>query len=193
MENTDFSQLPDETIISKMKNGNELAFTNLYNKYWKRLLAYTLNIVNDKGLAEDVLHDVFTNLWTNRKNLEISNLENYLFVATRNRSISLFRKVKFTELDEVIIGKLLPFSIEADANLIKDDLRNTIEEAIKDLPQKCRVIFYMSRYQQYSNEEIATHFNISLRTVENQLSVALRHLKGAIGMMVVVFYLVHLP
>jgi len=175
--NSKFQFLSDENLLTLLRESNDLAFNQIYNRYWKRLMAYTINIVNDRSLAEDILHDLFTNLWIRRDTLKIDNLEKYLFVAAKHKSISFFRKIKFTKLDESIIKSLIPLTNEADANIIKNDLNLVIAKAIKELPKKCRVIFYMSKYQDYSSEEIAKHFNISHRTVENQLSIALKHLK----------------
>lgn len=153
-----------------------MAFNQMYNRYWKRLLAYSLNVVNDEALAEDILHDVFTGLWLKRKTLNISNLETYLFVSIRNKAISLFRRIQFTELDGHIIENLsLNPKIDEEINL--GDLKSNIEQAANGLPNRCKAIFYMSRYHDYSNAEIASYFNISHRTVENQLSLALRHLR----------------
>ncbi|WP_187269313.1 RNA polymerase sigma factor [Algibacter pacificus] len=174
------SELDDTQLLILIKNGNELAFNQLYHIYWKRLFSYTLNILNDKGLAEDVVHEIFTNIWIKRETLNISSFENYLFVSAKNRSISLLRKVQFTELDDTIITSLT-FAPEIDQTTNSSDLKYIIEHATKALPNRCRDIFYMSRFQHYTNLEIANYFKISQRTVENQLYLALKHLKTAIN------------
>ena len=172
----DFQNINDVQLLLLIKKGNELAFKALYNKYWKKLYAYTYNILNDKGLAEDVLHEIFTNIWVKKDKLEITSFESYLFVSARNKSISLLRKVKFTEIDDAIIENL-SLTPEADANLEEFDLKSNLEGVTKDLPKRCKEIFFMSRYDDYSNEEIAKHFKISQRTVENQIYLALKHVK----------------
>ena len=180
MEQGDFNKLSDYQFLSLIKQGNQMAFNYFYDKYWKGLFAYAYNILNEKELAEDVLHEVFTRIWINKETIEISNLQNYLFVSVRNKSISLLNKARFTELDESIINNL-SLSPEVESNLDYQDLKTTIEDAAMNLPERCRDIFFMSRYQNYSNAEIASHFDISHRTVENQLSIALKHIRSAVG------------
>lgn len=179
------SEIDDTQLLILIKNGNELAFNQLYDIYWKRLFSYTLNILNDKGLAEDVIHEIFTTIWTKRAALNITSFENYLFVSAKNRSISLLRKVQFTELDDSIITTL-SFTPEIDDTTNNSDLKYIIENACKELPSRCRDIFFMSRYDDYSNLEIANYFKISQRTVENQLYLALKHLRTAINRTMVI-------
>ena len=174
------SDKDDTQLLILIKKGNELAFNQLYNTYWKRLFSYSLNILNDKGLAEDVIHEIFTNIWVKRESLKITSFENYLFVSAKNRSISLLRKVQFTELDENILSNL-SFPPEIDEVINGKDLKYLVENVAKDLPNRCRDIFFMSRYDDYSNLEIANYFKISQRTVENQLYLALKHLRAAIN------------
>ncbi|MHA7944949.1 RNA polymerase sigma factor [Formosa sp. 3Alg 14/1] len=187
----DLQDLNDAQLLLFMKKGNELAFSVLYTRYWKRLYVYTSNILNDNVLAEDVLHEIFTKIWTKKEELEINSLENYLFISARNKSISLFRKVKFSELDDSIIESLA-LAPEVDHNLETLDLSNTLERITNSLPKRCKEIFYMSRYDDYTNEEIANHFNISQRTVENQLYLALKHIKGALkgGLTLILIYII---
>ena len=160
-----------------MREGNELAFRCIYNRYWKVLITYTYNILNDKGLAEDVLQDVFTTIWIKREEINLTSLENYLFVSVRNKSISQFRKMKFTTIDDEIINGLNLIE-ESSESVEMSELKNAIKIAVEDLPIRCKEIFFMSRYENYSNEEIATHFKITKRTVENQLSLALKHVRS---------------
>ncbi|MEN7551688.1 RNA polymerase sigma-70 factor [Rapidithrix thailandica] len=174
------NKLSDDQLLALIKEGNRLAFDHVYNRYWKKLFAYAFNILNEKVLVEDALHEVFTRIWLNKDSIEIANLQNYLFVSVRNKSISLLSKVKFTEFDEHIMDTL-SLSPEGEDHLNYQDLKATIEDIAKELPNRCREIFFMSRYKGYSNAEIARHFQISHRTVENQLSIALKHIRSAVS------------
>lgn len=176
-----FNKKSEEELLCLIKQGNQLAFNHIYNKYWKRLFAYAYNILNEKDIVEDALHEVFIKIWTNRVSIEISNLESYLFVSVRNKSISLFGKVQFTEFDESIMDDLSFSPSEEEDDLRYQKLSASIEEVSKELPERCREIFMMSRYQGYSNEEIASYYEISHRTVENQLSIALKHIRKSIS------------
>ncbi len=180
MKISDLNKSSENHLLNLIKDGNQLAFRQVYDMYWDRLYIYTYNILNDQWLTEDVLHEVFTNIWIRRKKAEIKNLKSYLFNSVRNRALIKIRDDKFTELDEYIIEKL-SISPEIEKQFDSNELKRTIENAIKDLPSRCKTIFQMSKFQDYSNSEIASHFNISNRTVENQISLALKHLRNKLG------------
>ena len=175
----------DPTLFSLVKQGNQIAFKQVYDKYWDRLYIYCYKILNDTWLVEDVLHEVFTQIWIRKEELEITNLKSYLFNAVRNRALLKIRDDKFTKLDEAILGKLelIP---EIEQEFDKNDTILAINRASKELPDRCRDIFYMNKIQHYSSAEIAKHFNISQRTVENQISLALKHLRKELGTTLIV-------
>ncbi|WP_422082935.1 RNA polymerase sigma factor [Ulvibacterium sp.] len=183
MEQWDFQELSDDKLLSLIKEGNQMAFQSVYQKYWEGLYASVINILKDKGLTEDVLHEVFVKIWTRREELEIRNLKSYLFKAARNNALLKIRNRRFIEMHEEVIAKL-SFNPIAYQKLAHGDLKKRIEQASKSLPKRCRTIFFMSRYQEYSISEIAEHFNISHRTVENQLHIALKHLRQSLGRIV---------
>lgn len=166
--------------LNLLQEGNHVAFNQIYEHYWKRLYNYTYNILQDEGLAEDCLHDVFTNIWVKRSQLEIDNLKSYLFNACRNKAISLMRKVKFSPFQEEVVEQLgyLP---EVESKLEMDDIENEIREATRSLPDRCREIFMMSRFEHLTIQEIAVRLNISTRTVENQLATALKHIRPEVS------------
>lgn len=173
-------KLSDEKLISLIIEGNKLAFHQLYNKYWEPLYLYTYKILNDKQLTEDTLHEVFTKIWYNRKQLNIKNAKSYLFKSVRNKSLTKIRDNKFTSFDEKTIATL-PLTSACDENIIYHDLKATILKKTALLPPRCKDIFIMNKLEHYSVDEIAKHFNISKRTVENQISLAVKYLKRQLG------------
>ncbi|MEM8927266.1 MAG: RNA polymerase sigma-70 factor [Bacteroidota bacterium] len=190
MNPSDYQDNNDVRLLSLMSEGNQLAFRQIYLRYWEKLYPYARNILNDDGLTEDVLHEVFTNIWAKRSETKIENLKSYLFNAVRNRSLVTIRNDRFTEFDEFLIGELvLPAEVEQEFD--KVDTVSAIERAAKGLPSRCRTIFYMNKFQHYSTNEIAAHFNISHRTVENQISLAIKHLRAELGttMFIVMLFL----
>lgn len=170
----------DATLLRMLGKGNSLAFQQVYLNYWESLYAYAVNILNDRALAEDVLHEVFMQVWAKRATLKVENLKPYLFNAVRNKALTKIRDDKFTTLDEALISRLdlIP---EVERAFDRIDTTRAIQEAAQKLPARCRTIFYMNKFQEYSVEEIAVHFNISTRTVHNQLSLALKHLREELG------------
>lgn len=173
-KNTDI--LTDEKLVSLLKTGNQLAFNELYNRYWKILFSKTLNILKDKSLAEDVLQEVFTSIWIRRESLEINDIKSYLFSASRNNALLKIRNEKFVDLNADTIAGLI---LNAETEIAEDenDLLANINQEIQKLPKRCQTIFQMSRIDNYSNTEIATELKISIRSVENQLHLALKHLR----------------
>lgn len=176
----DFQEISDDQLLTFVKEGNHLAFQQIYNRYWEKLYSNAYNVLNDKSLSEDVLHDVFLDIWLRRDEIQIQNLYGYLFKAVRNNSLLKIRNERFVAFNLSIIDQLEQIP-EIELYLNQKELKSTIDTEIKKLPARCRDIFYMSRYQNYSISEIALHFNISKRTVENQLHVALKHLRTHLG------------
>ncbi|TRX60618.1 RNA polymerase sigma-70 factor [Fulvivirga sp. M361] len=176
MEGSDRNTIPDAKLVALLAQGNRVAFNQVYDRYWKRLYGYAFNILRCPGLTEDVLQDVFLKIWENREITKITMLETYLFSATRNKAISLIRKTKFTDFQEKLIESLsLP--PKAEQQLQWHDLKKEIELATDYLPPRCKEIFHMSRFEQLSIVEISENLGISNRSVENQLSLALKHLR----------------
>jgi len=177
---SDFKEISDDQLLTFVKEGNHLAFQQIYNRYWEKLYGNAYNVLNDKSLAEDVLHDVFLDIWVRKQELQIQNLYAYLFKAVRNNSLLKIRNERFIAFNWSMIDQLEQIP-EIELYLDQKELRATIDTEIKKLPARCRDIFYMSRYQDRSVSEIAIHFNISKRTVENQLHLALKHLRASLG------------
>ena len=183
MELENFCGFSDNHLFLLIKKGDQLAFNQVYDRYWRKLYSYTFNILNDVGYTEDTLQEVFINIWIKRGEIEIKSLKNYLFNSVRNNAISKLRKDNFLEIHESILENLF-VSSEIEQNIDEDDLNKSIDIIIKRLPSRCRTIFQMSRYQDFSISEIANHFNISHRTVENQIHIALKHLRKTLGVFV---------
>lgn len=172
-------KISDTRLLILVKEGNELAFRQIYNRYWHPLYTYALNILEDKGLTEDTIQEVFIKIWTNRETTQIERLKNYLFNAVRNNALLKIRDNKFSDLNEQIVSTL-SLTPEGEQKLNLEDLTFLIEDAASHLPEKRREIFIMSRLQNYSITEIADFFNISHRSVENQLYLASKELRSAL-------------
>lgn len=181
-------EISENELLILFNKGNQLAFNEVYNRFWKRLYAYVHNILNDHMLTEDVLQEVFTNIWAKKGQLEIKDLKSYLFNSVRNRAISKIRRNRFSKIHEEAIENLsLPSEVEQQ--LAYNDLRCAIDQETQKLPKRCRTIFYLSRYQHYSISEIANQLDISHRTVENQLYRALKHLRSTLGNIISLVFL----
>ena len=170
----------------KMSAGNEAAFEYLFKELYPYLYSYVLNYVSDKQIAEEIIQDVFLNLWEKRQSIEIHDSPRaYMYTSTRNRALNYLRAQKkmlisdtASDLEQLHQIEQLP---QVEAQLSEVELEAIAAQAIAALPHRCRLIFSLSRYEFMSYQEIATHLNLSVKTVERQMSIALKKLKSTLG------------
>ncbi len=172
----------DEDIL-KMLNANEdQAISVLFDNFYEYLCNVVYRVINDRDYAEDIVQEIFYDLWRKRERIQINiSLRAYLRRAAVNRSLNHIRKqrMKFEEDEEVVLD-LKAKGTDGQLELEKDELETRIFEIIESLPPKCRIIFGLSRFENMSYQEIADELGISIKTVENQISKALKILRTAI-------------
>lgn len=158
----------------------------LYNEQYKPLCYFAQRFVFDLDTAREIVQDVFVRIWEKRDSLPVEiPLKNYLFTSVRNKCLdylkhlkieSEFEKMRIKEVQESDTLSLNPVEDPLDG-LVTEELENAIKGAIEDLPDKCREIFELSRYKGLKYREIAVALNISVKTVETQMSRALKSLR----------------
>ncbi len=166
---------PDAKLLDLLRLDDREAFEILYNKYSSKLFHAAYNLFRDSDVCEDLVQELFIDLWTKRHQLNIASLEAYLKVAIRHRVIYYIRTKKAT-LDLEVVDELIE-KYTADSKLLQNDISQLLETNVAQLPEKCRQIFTLSRKEYLSNKEIASRLNISIKTVENQMTIALRYLR----------------
>lgn len=159
---------------------NEDIFRSLFDEYYTPLYRFCLQFVRNTEVAEDIVQEQFISLWERRYKIIIhTSFKSYLYKAVRNRSIDhlkgRFNQVSFEyeSAPGLVIENINPHS-----NMENKELMDLIQKAIESLPEKCYTIFSMSRFGEFSNKEIAAHLNISVKTVENQITIALKKLRS---------------
>jgi RNA polymerase sigma-70 factor (ECF subfamily) len=173
---------PSDNILMKMlKEGDQQVFDHLFTHYYNYMCHAVYRIIPDNAFVEDVVQEVFYEMWKKRDNIKIhTSLKAYLRRASVNKSLNHIRdrKINFNSLEEVEHKG----SGWAMANQLMEakELAEKIDLAIDQLPEKCRIIFAMSRFEEMSYREISEALNISIKTVENQISKALRHMRVAL-------------
>ena len=159
-----------------------MSFEYLYKVYWDKVFRLCMGYFNDYSLAQDLAQDVFVNLWINRKTLDATrSLQNYIFVSSRNAAINYLKK-------EMVFSSE-PLEAQADVstgNMVEDtffakEIALLIEMVVSEMPEQRQRIYRMNREQGLSNEEIADRLGISKRSVENQVSLALKEIREAIA------------
>lgn len=180
--------LEGELLISLFK-GNKKGFEILFRTYYKRLCAYAVSFVTINNVAEDIVSDVFLNLWEKKDSLNItSSVSSYLFQAVKNSCINYLNREKSRKLliseNEVNLLDLKMDYFLSDkypmGDLIGRELEEKIKLEIEKLPEQCRLIFYMSRIDELSHHQIAEKLGISENTVKVQIYRALTKLRAGL-------------
>lgn len=177
----DMVRLSDEFLYQRVKSSDNQAFDELYARYWKRLFEYAYKLVQDQIQAEDIVQEVFVQLWENSSQKEIHHLSGYLFRSVKYQVATLIRNNKWkVEWDSVEMEDI------PDENQVnefsKEELFQLLEESIEKLPPKCKEVFRLHKKEGFSTKEIAHSLNISPRTVENQIQKAMNSLRSDMGL-----------
>lgn len=171
----------DSDKIKHLREGSRSVFEELFNLHYPSLKLIAHKYVLSSQEAEDIVHNVFLNLWEKREHLNVrESLTPYLQTSVRNASLNHLKQKKVRDSYR---STLLIRLSEADPagnpsdEMIRQEQADEIKKAINQLPDKCRQIFQMSRFEEMKNQEISDSLEISLRTVENQLYRALKALR----------------
>ena len=182
----------DEILLNLMKAGDLDSFNILFERYWEKLFTTVFSISPDTEVCSEIVHDIFLNLWLKRDKLQIEYFKGYITASARYqvyRYVKSIKKKSIEYRDELDYGNLVAVN-DGESNIRYRELEKKVEEELEVLPSRCREIFTLSRMQQLSNDEIAARLDISKRTVENQLTYALRHLRISIRhFMIFLFFL----
>lgn len=154
---------------------NKHSFEQLFREYFTPLMSFAKKILVDEDDAREVVHTVFIKLWERREEIDLSrSLKSYLFTSVHNRSLNVIRdRKKFSSEEVPDIGG----EWDVSAQIESMELEHKIRETIDALPEKCRQIFELNRFDGLKYSEIAEKLGISVKTVENQMSKALKILR----------------
>ena len=184
------SSLPDDELVLLLKEGSEPALTALYLRYWDRLLTVATNRLDDPEEAEECVQDVFFRLWKRREDLQLSHsLATYLAVAVKYRVINAMDKLyRLRNRMEHSYADLAEYQVfSAEDYLLEKELKEQIAESINKLPEKCRIVFKLSREQGLTHKQIAADLDISEKTVEAHISKAMKDIRGNLAVTVPAF------
>ena len=174
------SSLSDAELWTLILNDDYRAFSALFKRYWLKMYNTALKYLHDEQASEEVVHDLFLNIWNRKQHLQINEFDKYFKAATRYQVYAYIKKHKNARLMYV---ETLTESVEAsnydnaDKRIAYQDLENRLNNHLQLLPSRCKEIFLMSRMQHFSNLEIAQKLGINKRTVENQLTYALHSIR----------------
>lgn len=169
----------DILLLKLIQTGDEHAFKYLFDTYFVSLCRYMHLYLDDTQEVEEIGLDIFLYIWEHREQISITiSLKAYLFQAARNRCLNCLRNRKQTlSIDEV--GDI---SDDETASILEmEELNQLIQEAIYSLPERCQEVFRKSREENLTNQRIADEMQISLKTVEAQITKALKRIKDFLG------------
>jgi len=171
----------DETLISILKDGNVSAVTELYNRYWKILLAKAFDRLKSREDAEEIVQELFIKIWRRRLSIDLQfSFKTYIFAALRYEILHHIAKQQYRKDDiSLDAAESLELWTQEDEfhSLEMKELQQQINVIIDTLPEKCQIIFKMSRNDGMSAKKIAEVLNLSPRTVETQIGKAIKVLK----------------
>ncbi|MDB5128248.1 RNA polymerase sigma-70 factor [Mucilaginibacter sp.] len=169
-------QLTDCKLLELFTNGNDAAFAEIYNRYWKKLIALSYSYTKDKFLAEEIVQEVFVSLWNRRGVVKIETLSSYLATAIK---FSVFKNIYTKNRHERLLEQMPASSIaELPEDLVHAKfLEEYVNGLVEQLPEKCRLVYKYSRQKGLSPQEIAEEMNIAKKTVEAHLTKALKMLR----------------
>lgn len=165
-------------LVNRFINSDRKAYTLLFDYYWEDMYVHAFSLVQSNDIAKDIVQEIWIDVWNRRASLTNANFEAYLHKAVRNNCYKHFRSNKFNKTQLHIIDALGIFQnpkIEEKHEL--GAIESSVKTVLKKLPRRCKQIFVLSRYDRISNEQIALQLGISKRTVENQLTIALKALR----------------
>lgn len=172
--------ISEEKLFKRIKKGDINQFEVLFKEYYERLCQFAVKYVKNVEQSEEVVQDTFYNIWKNRNTLNIkTSIKAYLFTAVRNNCLQVIRTQTLdVKYENYYKSHFTNESVSPSDVLNAKELSNIINKAFNSLPDRCRVIFKMSRDEGLKYHEIAAKLSISIKTVEANMGKALKHFRS---------------
>lgn len=181
--------LSENELFRQIKKGDVYAFEKLFKAYYRNLCYFAENYVKEKAMAEEIVGSFFVSLWEKRNTIEIKDsVKSYFYSSVHNLCIKYLEHLKvMKKYEEYARSRLRSKELMAPssnayplANLISQEIVEEIEKSISELPEKCREIFCLSRFEEMSYEDISAKLDVSVNTVRTQMARALQKLRESL-------------
>ncbi len=176
--------MTEGNFSSKINNGDVKAFEDVFKSHYVKLTIFANKFLNDINVAEEIVSESLTHLWEKRESITIStSVTSYLYKMVQNRSMNYLKhqKVENEYVSYLIRNKLIDELPEHNTDPYQEkEMAEQIKIAIDSLPERCRQVFIMSRFEYLKNKEIAERLSISQNTVERQITIALDKLRKSL-------------
>jgi RNA polymerase sigma-70 factor (ECF subfamily) len=173
-------------LVKNLRNDDKKAFEVVFNSLYTKLFNFTKGYVVDHEVARELVQEAFIKLWEVRKTLNPdTNIQAFLFTITRNSALNYLKHIAIRKSKEASMRKQ-QYELElnyyallnsTEEKMAYDELKLKIDKAVNKLPDKCKQIFMFSRFDGLKHKEIAEKLNISVSTIETQITIALKRLK----------------
>lgn len=166
----------DTGSIQLRTEGGTTLFEDVFKSHFKNLHAYACTIVKDDVMAEEMVQNVFYKIWERKAHLSIqTSLTAYLYRAVYNESLNYIKHLKVkTAYQSYATTRMNQHTDNAEKKVLLGELEERLRTALQELPEQCRTIFQMSRFEELKYQEIADRLGLSIKTVENQMGKALK-------------------
>ena len=170
--------LNNEQLIPLLLSGDEATFEGVYKHFIRPLHMYAISILRDEDTAKGMVQNVFLKLWERRERLQFSgSIKAYLYGAVYNECLNNLRHQKIKVNHQQHVLYMTKDNAEEGTGMELLDLKEKLQQAMNELPEKCRTVFQLSRFEELKYQEIADELGISIKTVENQMGKALKTLR----------------
>jgi RNA polymerase sigma-70 factor (family 1) len=168
--------LKEEAIWRKIQRKDLRSFEEYYKEHYKSFFLISCKYLKDPSQAEEIVNDVFLKIWEDGNKITIeTSLKSYIYKAIINRSINVFNKNKREIIYQTDLNSIPEQGYELK-QIEENELKNRLYAAIEQLPEQCRKVFKMSRFEDLKQQEIADKLGISIKTVKNHITIALKEL-----------------
>lgn len=181
----------DKLLILQLKNNEVGAFDVVFHKYSEKLFRFSFSLLKNKEDAEGIVQEAFLKIWEKREDIDTTkSFKSFLFTISYNLIVDKLRlRLKDQEYRSFLVHYFESKSFELKSNMDYDLILGQVRDAVEELPAKRKQIYTLSRELGLSHKEIATRLGISVKTVENQITLALKHIKKKLGKEVFPFVL----